>query len=321
MADPPRFHFFSLTFLVGFGVGAFIGVAFGLMAFAVVSDDSNETPAEAIGQPTAVATSSALSSATPVRAHTNAAIDVRIGPGADYAAVGTIAKGEDLDIFGRDNDAEWIAVRFPPGSTSRGWLPVKAVDGLSGLNALAVVAPTPLPRSVSTPSNSFVPGTPNRSLSTPSSDDGDFATVTVTVTGTPGTPNPNATPSARTTTTPRPATSPDLTVSRASRLPDGRVQVVVTNNGGDLVGHQVMVVVADPTTRSEILRASGPGLAGGASITLESDSFVVTAPTSVIATVDPSFSYPDSDRSNNTLTTSLAPPSVPTPTPNAGPVE
>jgi uncharacterized protein YraI len=319
MADPPRFHFFSLTFLVGFGVGAFIGVAFGLMAFAVVSDDSKETPAEAIGQPTAVVSTSALTTATPVRARTNAAIDVRIGPGGDYAAVGTIAKGEALDIFGRDNDAEWIAVRFPPGSTSRGWLPVKAVDDLSGLNALAVVAPTPLPRSVSTPANSFVPGTPSRSLSTPSSDDGDLPTVTVT--GTPGTPNPNATSSARTTMTPRPAASPDLTVSRTSRLSDGRVQVVVTNKGGDLAGHQVMVVVADPTTRSEILRASGPGLAGGASITLESDSFLVTTPTSVIATVDPSFSYPDSDRSNNTLTTSLAPPSVPTPTPNPGPVE
>jgi uncharacterized protein YraI len=293
------------------------------MAFAVVGDNSNDTPAEALTQPTAVVTSAAGATATPVRARTNAAIDVRIGPGSEYAAVGTISKGEALDIFGRDSDSEWIAVRFPPGSTARGWLPVKAIDNLSGINALAVVAPTPLPRKISTPTTSFVPGTGSTSsLDTPTSNDG----VLVTVTGTPGTPSASATAgtaTARTTTpTPQGGGSPDLAVSRAALLPDGRVQVVVTNKGSaNLVGHQVMVVVADPTTRSETLRASGIGLAAGASVTLETDSFVVTAPTSVIATVDSSYSYPDSDRSNNTLTTSMAPPSAVTPTPNRGTVE
>ena len=79
-----------------------------------------------------------------------------------------------------------------------------------------------------------------------------------------------------------------------------------------------MAIVADPTTRSEILRAPGTGLRAGESITLESDSFLVTDPTSVIATVDPSFSYPDGDRSNNTLTITLAPPTTPVPTPTPG---
>lgn len=318
MVDSPRFHFFSVTFLVGFGTGVFLGVAIGLMAFAVVGDTSNDTPAEAVTQPTAVATTSAFATATPVRARTAAPIDVRIGPGNEYAAVGTIGKGEALDIFGRDNEGEWIAVRFPPGSTSRGWLPVKAIENLSEVNALAVVAPTPLPRSISTPTQSFVPGgNLGGTTTTPDSDDG---SQTVT-----GTPNPNqtpTTPTARTTGTPRPAGQPDLLVTRTSRLPDGRVQVVVTNKGpADLVGHRVAVVVADPTTRSEMLQAAGTGLRAGESITLESDSFLVTAPTSVIATVDPSYSYPDSDRSNNTLTSSLGPPLAATPTPNLGPAD
>jgi hypothetical protein len=108
-----------------------------------------------------------------------------------------------------------------------------------------------------------------------------------------------------------------MSVVRTTRLSDGRVQVVVTNKGtADLVGHLVMVVVADPTTRSETLRAPAPGLKAGQSLTLESDSFLVTSQTSVIATVDPSYSFPDGDRSNNTLTTSLGPPVSPTPTPD-----
>lgn len=319
MVEPPRFHFFSVTFLVGFGIGVFIGVAIGLMAFAVVGDTSNEKPAEAVTQATAVVTTSAVATATPVRARTAAPIDVRIGPGNEYAAVGTIGKGEALDIFGRDSNGEWIAVRFPPGSTSRGWLPVKAIENLTGVSALSVVAPTPLPRSVSTPTQSFVPGGSGVvATSTPTSNDG-LETVT-------GTPNPDQTPTTpttpRSTSTPRPAGQPDLMVSRTTRLADGRVQVVVTNKGsGDLVGHQVMAVVADPTTRSETLRAAGTGLRAGESVTLESDSFLVTASTSVIATVDPSYSYPDSDRSNNTLTSTLAPPAVATPTPNLAPTE
>lgn len=318
MVDSPRFHFFSVTFLVGFGIGVFLGVAIGLMAFAVVGDTSDDTPAEAVSQPTAVPTTSAFATATPVRARTAAPIDVRIGPGSEYAAVGTIGKGEALDIFGRDSEGEWIAVRFPPGSTSRGWLPVKAIENLTEVRTLAVVAPTPLPRSISTPTQSFVPSGTSvvGATSTPTSDDG-IETVT-------GTPNPNQTPTTpttpRATSTPRPAGQPDLLVARTSRLADGRVQVVITNKGsGDLVGHQVMVVVADPTTRSEMLRAAGTGLRAGESITLESDSFLVTTPTSVIATVDPSYSYPDTDRTNNTLTSSLAPPALATPTPNLGP--
>jgi hypothetical protein len=262
---------------------------------------------------------SAGATATPVRARTSAAIDVRIGPGAEYAAVGTIARDEPLDIFGRDSTSEWIAIRFPPGSTSRGWLPVKAIENLTSVSALAVVAPTPLPRSIATPTNSFIPNQGSGGGNVSGNDN-------PSVSGTPnvaiGTP---LTPSARTTLTPqataRPG-NPDLLVAGLSRLPDGRVRVVVTNKGtGDLVGHRVMVIVADPTTRSETLRAAGTGLRGGESVTLESDTFLVTGPTSVIATVDPSYSYPDADRSNNTMTTSLAPPSVPTSTPNPGTLE
>jgi uncharacterized protein YraI len=308
MDDSPRFRFFSLTFLVGFGVGAFVGVAFGLMAFAVVGDAGNEPQAEA-QQPTAVVSGQASVTPTPVRARTNVAMDVRIGPGNEYAAVGTINRGEALDVIGRDNASEWIAVRFPPGSSARGWLPVSAIENLTNVSALAVALPTPLPRTISTPSFSGVQGGGANSGTT--TNDGPIEA------GPPGTPGPNATP--RATGTARPATPPDLAVTRTSRLSDGRVQVVVTNRGAsDLVDHQIMVVVADPTTRSETLRAPGTGLRAGQSITLESDSFLVTEPTSVIVTVDPSYSYPDGERGNNTLTTPLAPPVTPTPVPTVG---
>lgn len=307
MDESPRIRFFSLSFLVGFGVGAFIGVAFGLMAFAVVGQNQPQQQAEAITEPTSAATAAASATPTPVRARTNVAMDVRIGPGSEFAAVGTIARGEALEIFGRDNEGEWIAIRFPPGSSARGWLPVRAIDNLPNVSSLAVVIPTPLPRTVSTPTFGNVP---NGIVTTRTPVEGDDGVDSPTVTGTP---DPNATPRPTGTSGP---TSPDLAVGAVSRLPDGRVRVVITNKGNaDLTGHQVMVIVADPTTRSETLRAPGIGLRAGASVTLESDTFTVQAPMTVIVTVDPSFSYPDSSRANNTLTTTLAPPTTPTPTP------
>ena len=311
MDESSRFRFFSLTFLVGFGVGAFVGVALGLMAFAVVGETEDDPDAEAVASsPTPGLSGSANLTPTPVRARTTSAIDVRIGPGSDYAAVGTIARGEILDLQGRDESGEWIAVRFPPGSSARGWLPARAIENLTNVSALAVVIPTPLARSIPTPSRAFVTGSP----SAPGSIEPNEQTTTRGPSSTPVTPRSGT---AAPTSTPRPSGPPDLAVTAASRLSDGRVRVTIINRGsGDLVGHQVMAIVADPTTRSETLRAPGTGLRAGESITLESDSFLVTEPTPVIATVDPSFSYPDGDRSNNTLTVSLGPPPTPAPTPD-----
>lgn len=308
MEESPRFRFFSLTFVVGFGVGAFVGVAMGLVAFGLVGSADDTTTAAAL-TPTAVVTPAPGATSTPVRARTNTAIDVRIGPGSEFAGIGTIARGESLDVVGRDDKGEWIAVRFPPGSNARGWLPTRVIDNLETVTSLAVVAPTQLPRTVSTPSftgSGSSGSTPGTNV-TPGSNDGTVE----------GTPSPGTTPG--TTGTPKPPSPPDLTASRVSRLNDGRIQVVVTNRGGDLVGFQVFVIVADPTTRSEQLRSPGAGLKGGESVTLESDNFTVTEPTSVIVTIDPSFSINDSNRANNSSTTMLAPPTTPTvvPTPAA----
>jgi len=303
MDEEPRFRFFSLTFLVGFGVGTFIGVALGLMAFLFVDSATDDDNGQARSEATPVFTTVPRVAPTAVRARTTTALEVRIGPGTEYAAVGTIARGEAVDVLGRDSQAEWVAIQFPPGSTARGWVPVNAIQNLSGLYALDVTFPTPLPRSVATPRPTTSAGGQGGGIS---GNDGIVSTPVVAA----------STPVVRATPTPAPAGQPDLAVTGVSRLADGSVRVSVTNRGtGDLQGFQIFAVVTDPTTRSETLRSNGAGLRAGDSTTLQSTTFVVLEPTTVTAIVDPSASIPDANRNNNALTVDLGPPAPPTPTP------
>ncbi len=300
MDETPRFHFFSLTFLIGFGVGAFIGVALGLTAFLFVDTSQEQATTQADADATPLVTTSPGVVPTPVRVRTNTALEVRIGPGTQFAAVGTIGRGESVDVVGRDDLAEWVAIRFPPGSSARGWLPVRALENLTNLYGLTVAIATPLPRSVATPT---------AASGVISSNDGPLSTPVFAATAAPGT-TPLATATAVS------VGQPDLTVTGVSRLADGRVRVVITNRGsGDLTGFTVFAVVTDPTTRSETLRSNGAGLRAGDSTSLESTTFTVTEPTTVTAVVDPSSSSPDASRGNNAMTVQLAPPAGPTPTP------
>lgn len=300
MDETPRFHFFSLTFLIGFGVGAFIGVALGLTAFLFVDTSQEQATTQADADATPLVTTSPGVVPTPVRVRTNTALEVRIGPGTQFAAVGTIGRGESVDVVGRDDLAEWVAIRFPPGSSARGWLPVRALENLTNLYGLTVAIATPLPRSVATPT---------AATGVISSNDGPLSTPVFAATAAPGT-TPLATATAVS------VGQPDLTVTGVSRLADGRVRVVITNRGsGDLTGFTVFAVVTDPTTRSETLRSNGAGLRAGDSTSLESTTFTVTEPTTVTAVVDPSSSSPDASRTNNAMTVQLAPPAGPTPTP------
>jgi hypothetical protein len=43
-----------------------------------------------------------------------------------------------LQIVGRDETSQWIAVVFPPGSTFRGWLPVSETLDVENVEALPV---------------------------------------------------------------------------------------------------------------------------------------------------------------------------------------
>ncbi|HXH22310.1 MAG TPA: SH3 domain-containing protein [Dehalococcoidia bacterium] len=296
-----RRGFSPFNFLFGFGVGTFVGVGLALLAFAMV--DEEPPPRATVRQPDApVLATSTAAPAVESRPRAKTALDVRLGPGNGFAVVGVLAKGDSVEVTGRDDAGEWLAIRFPPGSSGRGWIPVTSVDEPPDVTRLAVLLPTPLPRTIST----FPPGAFN---------DGERQGTGASIVPT-RTPDPNATPELR----PGPA---DLVVTAVRLLPDRRISVTVANRGpNDLVGFTIFVVVRDLGARSEQLSLAIPFLRVGATATLQTTSLHVTGEEVYQAIVDPFGSAPDVDRTNNSFQVTLvAPTPTPTVTPTPNPLD
>ena len=291
MDNAPGVRFVSLTFLVGFGLGAFIGVGLALLAVAIARPEDEEP--QFIEIPIiSTATPTPLPEDTPdpgIRA--TAALAVRVGPGNQFATLGTISRGDTLDVVGRDFDSEWLAIRFPAGSNAQGWVPAADVDGLTfpNLQALSVLLPTPLPVEFVTPPPFF------GSTATPG-------------TGTPeievGTPDPLA-------------GTVDMAVADVRALTDGRIRVVVLNGGpADLANAILTVTVRTLGGSFETFRELG-GLEAGETVSFTTSTLVVgDEPMDIQVVVDPSAGINDPDRSNNVVTTLLSRSSAVPPAPS-----
>lgn len=295
MEETPRARFGPFSFLSGFALGVFIGVGVALMAVIVTQDP---TPApSAVLEPTVTPDPRVTATATPqAPVRVNNIVDVRLGPGAGFAVIGLLGRGENVEVVGRDNDGQWVAIRFPPGSIARGWIPASAIDNLGDVDSLAVVLPTPLPRTISTPS-------PGGGAST---NGGSLDPVVPGATTAPGRPTITPTPSP-----------PDLVITRLSVLPDGRVAVTVANRGpGDLRSGSIHVQIRNHAGRSELITTPLVTLRAGGTLIVETEIFRVLAEEEVIATVDPFGTLGEIDPNNNTITVVLVPPPPPpTPTP------
>jgi hypothetical protein len=135
-----RRGFSPFNFLVGFGVGSFVGVGLALLAFAMVDEDP-EPAGSAVIQPDEPAVASTTPAATAeARPRAKTALDVRLGPGNGFAVVGVLARGDSVEVVGRDNASEWLAIRFPPG----------AFDG-TDVGTGASTVPTSTPDPLATP--------------------------------------------------------------------------------------------------------------------------------------------------------------------------
>ena len=287
-------RFVSLTFLIGFGIGTFVGVGLAILAVAIGrNDDPDPVFIEVPVFPTATATTPASTPAsTPLpQVVATTAAAVRVGPGEAFATFGTVSTGDILDVVGRDFDAEWIAIRFPPGSGARGWIPVDAVDELSfaSLRSLDVLLPTPLPVEIVTPPP-FVEQTP------------DFDDGTATPQGTP-------------TTMP---TGTDLEVLDVDVQADGRIRVLVHNRGPeDLTSGLIVVTVRTINLQAETINRA-QALPAGAVLAMTTNSFSLgPEPERIQVVLDPSSLLDDPDRENNVFTATLEIPATPTPTPQS----
>jgi hypothetical protein len=293
----------SLAFLLGFGLGSFVGVILAVVAVLAIRGPADE-PKIADNQEQLLApltpTPTPQVQVTPdARPKTKDGGNVYLGPGLAFAIVGTVSRGEPVEIVGRDADSMWVAIRFPPNSSARGWISADSLDGLTNIERYGVVVPTPLPRNLAT----TTPSSSGSSTFPSATTQGPFTSFTPTPT--PGTPQP--------TRTPVPSGPPDLVVTSASLLPDGRVAVVIGNRGpGDAAGQPIFVNVRDLTLRGEqIIGVSA--LRAGSTFVVQTQTFKVERETAVQVVVDPSGSVQDGDRSNNTLTVTLNPPPTATP--------
>ncbi len=295
MDNAPGPRFVTLTFLIGFGLGVFIGVGLALIALGINDPEEVEPRViEVLVFPTATATLPPQET-PPASVLARAAVAVHVGPGEEFATLGTVTRGDVLDVIGRDFDSQWLVIRFPFGSIAQGWIPAAAAEGMtfSSLRSLAVLLPTPLPIEITSPPPFFgTPGTPG--------------------TGTPG----PGTPGTATATLGPPPNSMDLAVFDVSVLPDGRVRVVILNGGpADLTDGLLVVTVRTLTLESETINYANV-LPAGATLTLTTSSFTVgTEPTQVQVVIDPSAILNDSNRINNVATETLGRPADATATP------
>ncbi|MFO7662595.1 MAG: META domain-containing protein [Chloroflexota bacterium] len=70
-----------------------------------------------------------------------AGINVRSGPGEDYAAIGTLAFREDTAIVGRSVDSAWWVIPMQGAADNQGWISAEFVDAYNTENVPVIPPP------------------------------------------------------------------------------------------------------------------------------------------------------------------------------------
>ncbi|MBN1218697.1 MAG: SH3 domain-containing protein [Anaerolineae bacterium] len=88
----------------------------------------------------------------------NQDMNVRGGPGTNYPVIGTAPAGASSTAVGRNNDASWVQVQYPPGSGDTGWVYASLVQIDGDVQAVTVVqAPAPPPVAANPPTQEEAP--------------------------------------------------------------------------------------------------------------------------------------------------------------------
>ncbi|MFQ5614182.1 MAG: SH3 domain-containing protein [Anaerolineae bacterium] len=112
----------------------------------------DEPAAEPTGEPPPEAPSLVK---VPVSATAN--VNVRDGPGTGYPVVGQAAPGQSSEAIGRNPDATWLYVVYPPGPGGFGWISAAYLAAEGDVNSLAVMEVAPPPQAAAPPANSPPP--------------------------------------------------------------------------------------------------------------------------------------------------------------------
>lgn len=83
--------------------------------------------------PTAVPTSA------PISGLTSARVNVRSGPDADSESLGILQTASQVEVIGRDGNAQWLAITFPQSPNGIGWVTAQFVELTGDVERLSIL--------------------------------------------------------------------------------------------------------------------------------------------------------------------------------------
>lgn len=126
-------------------------------------------------------------------------LNVRAGPGIEYALLGLLPTGATADIIGRTEDRQWWQIRFDPALDDVGWVASDpAFSRSANVENVPVVAapPTPTPTPTETPTETPTSLPTGTATNTPTPTETPTPTYTPTATNEPTTFQFNVTPTS-----------------------------------------------------------------------------------------------------------------------------
>jgi hypothetical protein len=101
-----------------------------------------------LSSPTPTGVQGALGVTATVLINENPDINVRAGPGVDYALVGKLLAGQQVPALGRTPGGDWVQIVYPDSPAGVAWV-YSFLISLSG--TLPIVEPPPTPTPLTTP--------------------------------------------------------------------------------------------------------------------------------------------------------------------------
>ena len=93
------------------------------------------------GQPNTPSSDATVAPLTGLPGRVLSTATMRNGPDATYAILGTIPRGAQLPVVGRNEDSAWLQVIYPPGSQLRGWVNASLLEVDGDVAELVIAGP------------------------------------------------------------------------------------------------------------------------------------------------------------------------------------
>jgi len=186
-----------------FGLGA-LAVLLLLTIVLVVVGDGDDDPAGSTVRPATPSDEETPVTLVGLPGELLSTTTMRNGPDTTYAILGTIPQGARVPVVGRNEDATWLQVIYPPGSQLRGWVSATVLEVDGDVAELVLAGPgtgpqIPIPTSfgfitpfVPVEETPTPPEEPPATRARPTRTPVPSATRIVAGTSTPGPPQPTA---------------------------------------------------------------------------------------------------------------------------------